>query len=286
MPQVHLAHYFTNEFGIIRKDPQFHSRVHDHHVPELVLVVRGRGVHVTPQGNYELAAGDVFVIPKGGRHGYRDVDGFGIVNILVDLDALALPKLDLVEMPGYHALFTVEPGLRQRSLHAHGLRLSLDNMAYADRLAQQMEEETHAGRGGRFAALSLLMQLIVFLCREYSSSNDEAIEATMRLDSVLNHLNRNYAEPTSAEALAKMANMSERTFFRQFQKALGETPVQYLNRIRLEHAADLLTRSDRTIAETGLEVGLPDPSYFTRLFKRTYRLSPREYRQIAQNLRP
>ena len=61
--------------------------------------------------------------------------------------------------------------------------------------------------------------------------------------------------------------------------------MAYLNEIRLSHAVQLLETTDRPIAEVGETVGLEDPAYFSRLFRRQYGLSPIRYRERERGIR-
>jgi AraC-like DNA-binding protein len=71
-------------------------------------------------------------------------------------------------------------------------------------------------------------------------------------------------------------------FSREFRRAFGETPHQYLLTRRLERAAALLRTTDRTVAEICLAVGLRSVGSFTTSFGRTFGLSPTEYRTAHQ----
>ncbi len=79
-------------------------------------------------------------------------------------------------------------------------------------------------------------------------------------------------------ALASAAHMSPAHFSREFRRAFGETPHQYLLTRRLERAAALLRNTDRSVAEICLDVGLLSVGSFTTSFGRAFGLSPTAYR--------
>lgn len=87
-----------------------------------------------------------------------------------------------------------------------------------------------------------------------------------------------YREPLDVPALARAALLSTAHFSREFRRAFGETPHQYLLTRRLERAAALLRNTDRTVAEICLEVGLCSLGSFTTSFGRVFGLSPTAYR--------
>lgn len=87
-----------------------------------------------------------------------------------------------------------------------------------------------------------------------------------------------YAEPLDVPALARAARLSPAHFSREFRRAFGETPHQYLLTRRLERAAALLRSTDRSVAEICFTVGLRSVGSFTSSFGRAYGLTPTAYR--------
>ncbi len=87
-----------------------------------------------------------------------------------------------------------------------------------------------------------------------------------------------YREPLDVRALARAAKLSPWHFSREFRRAFGESPHQYLLNRRLERAAALLRSTDRSVADICLTVGLRSVGSFTTSFTRTYGVSPTVYR--------
>jgi AraC-like DNA-binding protein len=87
-----------------------------------------------------------------------------------------------------------------------------------------------------------------------------------------------YREPLDVPALARAAHLSPAHFSREFRRAFGETPHQYLLTRRLERAAALLRNTDRTVADICLAVGLRSVGSFTTSFGRNFGVSPTAYR--------
>jgi AraC-like DNA-binding protein len=87
-----------------------------------------------------------------------------------------------------------------------------------------------------------------------------------------------YGEPLDVPTLARAAHLSPAHFSREFRRAFGETPHQYLLTRRLERAAALLRNTDRSVADICLTVGLTSLGSFTTSFTRAYGLSPTAYR--------
>ena len=79
--------------------------------------------------------------------------------------------------------------------------------------------------------------------------------------------------------LAGELAVSERTLNRRFLKALGQTPLQYLQSLRIDHAKNLLETTRLSVETVGAHVGYGDASTFRRLFKRETGLTPKGYQQ-------
>jgi AraC-like DNA-binding protein len=87
-----------------------------------------------------------------------------------------------------------------------------------------------------------------------------------------------YRDPLDVETLARAAHLSPAHFSREFRRAFGEPPHQYLLTRRLERAAELLRNTDRSVADICLLVGLRSVGSFTTSFGRAFGLSPTAYR--------
>ena len=87
-----------------------------------------------------------------------------------------------------------------------------------------------------------------------------------------------FREPLDVRSLARAAYLSPAHFSREFRRAFGETPHQYLLTRRLERAAAMLRNTDRSVADICLTVGLRSVGSFTTSFRRVYGISPTAYR--------
>jgi transcriptional regulator GlxA family with amidase domain len=92
-------------------------------------------------------------------------------------------------------------------------------------------------------------------------------------------LETNFMEQVSLESMIKLSRLGQRTLSRRFKKATGDTPLMYLQRLRIENAKSFLESTNDTFNEITWQVGYNDVSSFQKLFKSTTGLSPKEYRQ-------
>jgi transcriptional regulator GlxA family with amidase domain len=88
-----------------------------------------------------------------------------------------------------------------------------------------------------------------------------------------------FQKPLNIERIASEIGMGTRNFMRRFKHATGDTPLMYLQRIRIEKAKHVLEITQTGIDEITYQVGYEDSSSFRRLFKRITGLSPGGYRK-------
>ncbi|MFB9073250.1 helix-turn-helix transcriptional regulator [Citricoccus parietis] len=81
------------------------------------------------------------------------------------------------------------------------------------------------------------------------------------------------------ESLSAVAGVSRASLTRRFKAVLGVSPMTYLTQWRLATGADLLDRSDATLASVARQVGYSSPFSFSAAFKKHYGLSPRDFRE-------
>ena len=89
-------------------------------------------------------------------------------------------------------------------------------------------------------------------------------------------------EDMSLQLVASNVNVSSNHFSAVFRKETGETFIDYLTRVRMENAKELLTCTSMKTSEIGFEVGYRDPHYFSYIFKKTIGMSPKEYRRTKK----
>ena len=265
--------------SIERREPQEDFEPHAHEFAELVIVMGGKGQHVTGTDSWELTAGDVFVIAGPHEHEYRDLRELRLVNILYQPNQLKMRLLDLPSVAGYHALFTLEPNRRQRQGEKGRLRLNGKELAQITELVDRLEGELKTRDPGfGFMATAAFMQIIGLLSRCYGRSPSPDGRALLRIGEALSHLERNIHHEVNLEELASIAHMSRRSFLRVFQSATGTSPLAWLIDQRINRACGMLRHTDKQITEIAFEVGFNDSNYFTRQFRKLTGFSPRDYR--------
>ncbi len=95
---------------------------------------------------------------------------------------------------------------------------------------------------------------------------------------VLKHIDR----PVQTSELAMVVDLSVHHFIRVFKKTTGETPHQFVTRLKLEEAKKLLLSTDESVIQVGMGVGCDNPSHFSQLFKSNFGIPPLQFRKAFQ----
>lgn len=131
---------------------------------------------------------------------------------------------------------------------------------------------------------TVAQMMIVHLLRHYSTQHVALPESTHGLshqqmkqviDFILSHLH----DQLSLHVLAQHIGLSSYHFARLFRRTTGESPHQFVLQKRLETAQHLLKKTDLSLSQIALDVGFPNQSHFTQVFKQRMGLTPLRYRQ-------
>lgn len=106
-------------------------------------------------------------------------------------------------------------------------------------------------------------------------------ETSDLLRAVLTYIDDHFQRNITVQELADLTHMHPNSFIRLFKKHFGTTPIQYVNRKRIDSVKRLLTSTDLTLSAIGERTGIPDTSYLSKLFKSTTGLSPTHYKMLA-----
>ena len=99
---------------------------------------------------------------------------------------------------------------------------------------------------------------------------------------VLKYIENNYMQKITIGDIAAAVGFSESHFMRYFKETMGTSFVEYLRDYRLTIASRLLTSSDSSILNIAAETGFENPSYFNRVFKEKYKMTPRQFRKESR----
>ena len=248
--------------------------LHTHEFTELTIVYSGTATHVTCGGNYPLKAGDTFLIERGRSHGYLDQNHFKIINILFNELRMPLPLWDFGNTPFAQRIF--KPHRSEQLL----MTLSQERLEVVKHLADTIERERLEHHSSfRFRVVALFIELLVELERNYQDAEQGQKADFYAVPNVLEYMERNYMKGIDIERLPPRFNMSRRSFFRLFRRSTGDTPYQYLMRIRLRDVQELLVKTNFPLEEIAQRCGFPSAPNMAYHFRRRFNVSPMQFRK-------
>jgi AraC family L-rhamnose operon regulatory protein RhaS len=147
-----------------------------------------------------------------------------------------------------------------------------------NRLKALFVEQTQQKEGSRPVVLSQLIELLVFLSRNYAEHKElsPSDPGAAAFAGSLQYLDDNFYRPVKIEDLADLANMSYRSYTEQFKRRTGKTVTQYLTERRVEYAKRLMLETD-DILFASAEAGFGDLTHFYRVFKKLTGATPKQF---------
>lgn len=132
--------------------------------------------------------------------------------------------------------------------------------------------------GFEYKAMSLLFQILELL--QISAVDRTSDPDYRKIKPAVEYLHNNYKNPDiDIPALCKEACMSDTYLRKLFWQFFGTTPIKYINRLRINHAKELISSDYYAIEEIAVESGFEDPKYFSSVFRKLEGYSPAEYKK-------
>lgn len=125
----------------------------------------------------------------------------------------------------------------------------------------------------------LLRELLTGFLEKIDADRMPGLETLERFQPVLDYIDQNFRRELTTEELASLLRTNHNTFSREFRRAFGTPPKQYVVRRRMEHAKYLLLTSTATIKEIAADCGYSNEYFFYRLFRKYNGSPPSEYRR-------
>lgn len=285
--------YFTQNvhfpFFIQNGHHNENNRLHHHDdFTELVIVLDGTAWQTINGNSYFIKRGDVFVLSEGISHRFTQTHNLHICNIMFRPEDAFQNSYDLRKIPGFHALFVIEPYLTQNQSFQSFLKLNYPDFEHAGELIRSIYKEYHSSSPGReLLVMAYFRILATFLSRCYTLTDPKKLATPLNIASSVSYMEEHFRENFTVQQLADISHMSERHFARLFSSTYHTTPKNYVTQLRLTHARKLLEQKESclTITEIAYESGFQNSNYFTRVFRQAHGMSPMQYRkQTADTL--
>jgi AraC-like DNA-binding protein len=269
-PTVRIAHRLVGVLNIPERI------ILDH---ELVLLLRGRGVVRTAEASYEFGPHHLFCIPPFLPHSFTARGGDEHVAVHFDF------------APGVPS-FARDPQRRRpyRVRFPQGLALSFHRVlkpsdgveASLLELVRSWDRGTPASRlVVQAIAQRLIAELLSVPATDQDAGSNADVVVRTRIQRAMDFLDGHFHEEVSAADIARAAGLSPSRFNTVFRKWTGYSPQDYVRRLRVDRARQLLADIDIPIKAVAERCGFANPYHFSRVFHQIDGLSPTRYREAA-----
>lgn len=255
--------------------------VHWHEEMEFIVVKKGRGLVTLDRESRLLEAGQALIVLPGQLHGIRQYqqERMEYENIIFRLEML-LPKEGDVCGPKF-----LEPYRDGKLLYPawiDGSALYHEEMLECIRKMDELSEQRP--RGYPLAVKGWLFQFFFLLFSQVEPTlAEEGREKSLdKMKRILRRIEVDYGKPLSIKEMAEFSGFSESHFMKFFKNHMGVPFVSYLNDYRLTLAARALAEGQEDVLTVAMDVGFSNVSYFNRLFKKKFRMTPLEYRKRGE----
>lgn len=241
---------------------------------ELMLIIAGHGEHRLATGIRELRAGDLVLVRPSDQHAMRGSpqSGMSLINVAFPATAWrSFTELAQVDAGGDWDRCREPPWFRLCGSDAEEASAACNAVLSA------------------FHGVPSMLDLVRFWTDVVELLRPPALadmgEATARPDWLVRAASAMRREENlrgGTSRLRGLANVSPAHLSRSMRRYYGQTPTRFIAELRLELAATLLASTALTITEVTYRCGYASPSYFTRCFHAAHGVSPREFRERAQ----
>ncbi|MDR3595014.1 AraC family transcriptional regulator [Clostridium sp.] len=275
---------FTTYFCELENNSSSSVVTHWHEEIEIIFIEKGTGKFKVDLDSYILKEGDILIIKPFSLHSMHPINdlhcswnvmlfNLGMLNSSVTDGCLIqyfapilnnehqLPLIINKECNGYNEIFTC--------ISEIFYCFNTKKVAFELKLKSLL-----------FYFFSLLYENDLILKKKVVPLTNEA---TRKIKIILNYIHENYMNDLSILDISKTCNLSQYYFMKFFKKYLGITCTDYINVYRLDMASKLLNTTDKPITEISFETGFNSVSYFNKLFKEKFKVTPKEFRNANKN---
>ena len=272
-PNSSLRLWYNNT--MLPYDPHWHSAY------EMIVPIEGNYLVTVSGQTFELAPGDIFLIPSGEPHSLKAPSRGGRFIFLFDFEQILS-----IKGASYLASCMSKPLLINRStcpsIYAEEVEL----------FSQVCWEYLHDDSLRDITIYSRLLRLFLNFGKYRLSSEGSATISQLphssqrnyaeRFEAVFTYLDRHFAEDLTLEDVAAVAGFSKFHFSRTFKQLSGCNFYEYLSHRRIKSSEALLMRPELSISQIALQSGFSSVSTFNRTFKKLKGCNPTQYRGMFQ----
>lgn len=257
-----------------------HRLYHWHSDIELLLIIEGSVMLNTAKQQYELKKDDLFFVNRNEIH--------SLVRTKENNTILALqftPKFCNAYFPTLQRIKFVEKHLKYNE--------NPDLWKEIRKYLTDIVMDYYKKDNGYQLKLMSTLNMIVFRVLnniEYEEIDEDKIsneeKSLTRLNRIINYIQDNYMNKISLKDLASYENLDMYYLSHFIKKKLGISFQEYVNKVRLEKAVDLITHTNKKHLDICIECGFSDYRYLSKLFFKEYGCTPLQYKMEYKDLYP
>lgn len=248
---------------------------HWHHEMELFKVERGTARVQCGSDHLEAGAGELVFFNSGELHAAQPGDGqvLDYAAVVFSPEILCGDQSDIARRKYIAPVLEGKLHLPRITLPAGEGREMLEAFdRVMDLLVRRPPAYELRVRAG-------LLEIFAGLAERGERSAPQEKAPAQGVKTAIDYIRGHYRQQITIGELARLTHMSEGHFCRLFKKYTFKTPVQYVNRVRLSAAMELLLESDRKVLDVALDTGFNSLSYFIGVFKESMGCTPTEFRR-------
>lgn len=217
-----------------------------------------------------IKQGQAFVVPSGIPHSWG-VESDGVSIAKADFQARLLNCVDICDL--YKLPFVLdEPDSTILKNAILEMKTSYARQASDDILSMVTRKKNGL----------VILETLLRHAQEKCNRAGRLSVTTERLLPVFRHIHDNLNEEMNREGLARLVSLSPSRFNGLFKECTGQAPMSYVKQARLRESQRLLSTTDLPIGEIANRLRFYDAFHFSRQFKKTFEISPRDYRKDAR----
>lgn len=253
----------------------FHISLHWHDEAELIYIEKGiLFLHIGEQ-SYEGKPGDIFFVNPGEIHDmYFEDSNTVYVTMLFAPNTLVFLEMDYVNT---NYLLPLTDG---KTCFLTSVRDFSCYSAILQDIREILDLNAKQPTAYQFRTKILLLDILyqMYQANAVAFHSIDLSEHCFQ-HKILEYIKSEYLNDICLSQIARQFSMSPKYFSRFFHHTFHITLTQYINQLRMEHAASLLTNTDLSVTEIALQSGFSSCSYFNKKFQAAFHCSPNQYRK-------
>lgn len=264
--EVGMAYRFLNNRSVL-------TEMHTHNYYEYFLITSGEIYHIVNGKTTLLPTGSAVFIRPDDCHKYRIAESAECEMINV-----SFRRSYFEDVQRFFAMDKLSSLLSSREPPT--ITLSASQIS-ALKKKHTMLNVSPSKNGLIVLLKTLLIDVVAYFLMEYEQQSNAS---ETFLQSVLAKMNTPENIEEGVPALVRISGFSHGHLCRLMKKEMDTTPVKYVNNLRLQYAANLLTSTTKDVLSIAMELGFSSLSHFITIFRQKYGISPSKYRSTYSNI--